>query len=79
MTCRVLETRGISCKTVKLNYAQKPYPNYSPPSAKTSSKVGNLIIAILVLTSPYFLKPKIRDSVEALTVKHKSKLHRLKI
>ena len=62
MTYRVLKTRGIIWKTVKLNYAQKPYPNHAHPVAKTSNKVGNLIIAIIVLTSPYFLKRKILGS-----------------
>ena len=62
MTFRVLKTRGIEWKTVKINYAQKPYPKHAPPLAKASSKVVNSIIVIIVLISPYFLKRKIGGS-----------------
>ena len=62
MPFRALKIRGVLCKTVKLDYAPKPYPNHASPLAKTSNKVGNLIIAIIVLISPYFLKRKILGS-----------------
>ena len=63
--------RGIKWKTVKLNYAQKPYPKHAPPLAKASSKVVNSIIVIIVLISPYFLKRKIGGSVCAFRISRK--------